>query len=258
MEKLDIQVFRNLKQEITESVTKMMEALEKGEELTEEVEQQVYTRYDEIIGILSEHDLSDIDFEEWRGMYLSSSEEHQLDFSKNKANIDFSIIKYGDERGAFPNFKGCKIKNFDFKKYYYSPETFDTEYIKENKDMFLSENISKEVADRFYKGETTLTDIQNNPELMKKVEEKNMKSSLADIYKVVGREELNKLDAQFIDGMAKNHYSMLRVLRDNPELTTAEKIMPALYQFAREKIIGYSKWDTWRSSFETRYSWRKF
>lgn len=241
MEKLDIQVFRNLKQEMAESMAKIVETLEKGDELAEEEEQQFYARYNEIIGILSEHDLSDIDFEEWRGMPLFSDEEHQLDFSKSKANIDFSIIEYSDQKGAIPNFKGCKIKNFDFKKYYYSPETFDAEYIKENENMFLSENISKEVADRFYNGETTLTDIQNNPELMKKVEEKNMNYYLAGIYKVIGREKLYKLDAQFIDGMAESQYSMLRVLRDNPELTTAEKIMPALYQFAREKIIGYSR-----------------
>ena len=233
MEKLDIQVFRKLKQE----TVKIIERAENENSTNEEIE-QLFERYKEIIEILSEHDLSDIDFEEWRGMTL---DPEVLDFSKSKANIDFSIIEYYDQKGVIPNFKGCKIKNFDFKKYYYSPEMFDAEYIKENEDMFLSENISKEVADRFYKGETTLTDIQNNPELMKKVEEKNMDKYLAEIYKAIGIEELCKLDAQFIDGVLEKQYSMLRVLKDNPELTTAEKIMPALYQFARKTIIGYSR-----------------
>lgn len=171
MEKLDLQIFRELRQEIVEYMTKYIEAEERGEYLSDEEEEQFLTRYKEIIGILSEHDLSDIDFEEWRGMLLYADEENPLDFSKTKANIDFSIIEY-DSYKAFPNLKSCQIKNFDFENYDYSPEMFDEEYRRENEGHFLSESIPEDVADRFYKGELTLTDIHNNPELANKIEEK--------------------------------------------------------------------------------------
>lgn len=92
MEKLDLQIFRELRQEIINYINKYREAEERGEYLSDEEQQQFLARYKEIIEILSEHDLSDIDFEEWRGMLLFADDENPLDFSKTKANIDFSII----------------------------------------------------------------------------------------------------------------------------------------------------------------------
>ena len=117
---------------------------------------------------------------------------------------------------------------------------FDEEFRKENEGRFLSENIPEEVSDRFYKGELTLTDIQNNPELANKIEEKNLAYGLRDIYKIIGREEFCKLDAQFIDA---TRYSWTELLNSNPNLRTAEEIMPVLYRSAREQIIGYSNDD---------------
>ena len=240
MEKLDLQIFRELRQEIIDYMNKYREAEERGEYLSDEEEEQFLTRYKEIIEILSEHDLSDIDFEEWRGMVLFADEDNTLDFSRTKANIDFSIIGEYDAYKTFPNFKSCQIKNFDFEKYDYSPEMFDEEFRKENEGRFLSENIPEEVSDRFYKGELTLTDIQNNPELANKIEEKNLAYGLRDIYKIIGREEFCKLDAQFID---TTRYSWTELLNSNPNLRTAEEIMPVLYRSAREQIIGYSNDD---------------
>ena len=234
MEKLDLQIFRNLKKEIIEYLENYNKAEERGEIISEEEEQKFLTRYKEIIEILSKHDLSDIDFEEWRGMYLYSSEDIPIDFSKTKANIDFSIIKY-DVYKAFPNFKSCQIKHFDFDKYYY-PDMFDEEFRKQNEDRFLSKDISEEVADRFYKGELTLTDIKNNPELVNKIEEKNLELGLRKIYKAIGKEEFCKLDAQFVD---TTKYVSEKLINLNSQLKTSEEIMTVLYKFAREKIIGY-------------------
>ena len=248
MEKLDLQIFRELKQEIVDYVTKYKEAEERGEYLSDEEEQQFLTRYREILEILSEHDLSDIDFEEWRGMYLFANAETPLDFSKTRANIDFSILEY-EAYKTFPNFKSCQIKNFDFEKNDYSPEMFDEEFRKENEGRFLSGNISEEVADRFYKGELTLTDIQDNPELMNKIEENNLAYGLRDIYKIIGREEFCKLDAQFID---TTRYSWTELLNSNPNLRTAEEVMPVLYKSAREQIIGYSNDDINRRFYHTQ------
>lgn len=240
MEKLDLQIFRALRQEIIDYINKFREAEERGEYLSDEEGEQFQVRYKEIIEILSEHDLSDIDFEEWRGMVLFADEDNPLDFSKTKANIDFSILEEYDAYKTFPNFKSCQIKNFDFEKYDYSPEMFDEEFRKENEGRFLSENIPEEVSDRFYKGQLTLTDIQNNPELANKIEEKNLAYGLRDIYKIIGREEFCKLDAQFVD---TTRYSWTELLNSNPNLRIAEEIMPVLYRSAREQIIGYSNED---------------
>ena len=231
MEKLDLQIFRELRQEIVDYITKYKEAEERGEYLSDEEKEQFLARYKEIIEILSEHDLSDIDFEEWRGMVLFANEDNPLDFSKTKANIDFSILEEYDAYQTFPNFKSCQIKNFDFEKYDYSSEMFDEEFRKENEGRFLSESISEEVADRFYKGELTLTDIQNNPELANKIEEKNLAYGLRDIYKIIGREEFCKLDAQFIDTTRR----WTELLNSNPNLRTEEEIMPVLYSLQEIK-----------------------
>ena len=125
MEKLDLQEFRALKQEILN-----FEEKQNSDEYIydEEEEERFFERYKEIIKILSEHDLSDIDFEEWRGMTLIVNKENPIDFSKTNANLDFSIIKYSSEFNDFdnlPNFKNCKIKNFDFEQYQYIPKMFN-------------------------------------------------------------------------------------------------------------------------------------
>ncbi len=238
MEKLDLQTFRELKQEVIDMINKYKEADDRGEYLSDEEVQQFLTRYKEIIEILSEHDLSDIDFEEWRGMYIGTNDDFPIDFSKTKANLDFSIIEYEDFSDFdFPNFRGCQIKNFDFDKYKYSPEMFDEGFRKENEGRFLSENIPEDIRDRFYTGKLTLTDIRNNPELANKISEKNIDYELRYIYNFLGREEFCKLDEAFIDGTFG--YSWKEVLEQNPDKKTANEIMPILYKAAREKIIGY-------------------
>lgn len=236
MEKLDLQIFRELKQEIVDMITRLQEADERGEDIPEEEVQKQLDRYKEIIDTLSQYDLSDIDFEEWRGMYLLVQDDIPIDFSKTKANLDFSIIAYESWK-AIPNLKSCQIKNFDFDRYEYSPDMFDEEFRKENEGRFLSPDIPEDVAEKFFEGKITLTDIKNNPELANKVGERNIDWSLRDIYKLIGREEFCKLDAEFMD---KTSYSWREFLELNPNLRTAEEIMPVLYRTAREKILGYS------------------
>ena len=54
MEKLDLQIFRSLKQEVVGYFEKYEEAEERGEDISEEEQQQVVERYKEIVGI---HDI---------------------------------------------------------------------------------------------------------------------------------------------------------------------------------------------------------
>ena len=240
MEKLNLETFRDLKQETIEIIKKIEEADNKGEELSEEELERSLGRYKEIIQTLSEHDLSDIDFEEWQGMFLAVAKELPLDLSKTKANLDFGMISYEGDRKYFPNFKGCTIKNFNFDEYPYNDEMFDEAYRKENAEKFLSSNVPEEVSKRFYEGKITLTDIKNNPELVDKFGEENIDWYLRDLYKLIGKEELCKLDAEFIDEI---NYDWQKLLGTNSNLKTADEIMPVLYENAREKILKYKNDD---------------
>ena len=48
----------------------------------------------ELQDVLLSCDLSNIPFDEWENFTILSDKEHYVDFSKTKANIDFSIIHY--------------------------------------------------------------------------------------------------------------------------------------------------------------------
>lgn len=182
MEKLDLQIFRELRQEIIDYMNKYREAEERGEYLSDEEKQQFLSRYRDIIGILSEHDLSDIDFEEWRGMLLFADDANPLDFSKTKANIDFSILEY-DAYKAFPNFKSCQIKHFDFEKKDYTPEMFDEEFRRENEGRFLDENAPEELKNSFYDGGTlTFQLINDNPEWREFLKGKDLSRAFTEEY----------------------------------------------------------------------------
>ena len=215
MEKLDLQTFRNLKQEVVDKIEIIMKFVElyeiqKSDENYEyddisKYEFDAINRYKEIIKTLLQYDLSDIDFEEWRGFFLWSSKEIPLDFSKTKANLDFSIIFYIQDDKTLPNLKSCKIKNFDFYRYKYTRNMFDENFVKENIEKFLSADIPQEVTERFYNCETTLTDIKTYTELANKVQEKNIGDpDLQKIYMSIGKEEFLKLDAKLIDRIKKS------------------------------------------------------
>ena len=166
MEKLDLQIFREFRQEIIDKRTELTERVDYlSEEEYDEDYEQFLARYREIIEILSEHDLSDIDFEEWRGMPLFLNKDNPLDFSKTKANIDFSII--WDDGGysvykTLPNFKSCQIKNFNFEKYAYSPEMFDEKFREENPTFFLSEEVPESVRKHYYEHNLSMQEFSEN------------------------------------------------------------------------------------------------
>ena len=237
MEKLDLQTFRNLKQEVVDKIEIIMKFVElyeiqKSDENYEyddisKYEFDAINRYKEIIKTLLQYDLSDIDFEEWRGFFLWSSKEIPLDFSKTKANLDFSIIFYIQDDKTLPNLKSCKIKNFDFYRYKYTRNMFDEDFVKENIEKFLSADIPQEVTERFYNCETTLTDIKTYTELANKVQEKNIGDpDLQKIYMSIGKEEFLKLDAKLIDRIKKSRGDLYT--RDLNNSKTAEDIYKKL------------------------------
>ena len=147
MEKLDLQIFRALRQEIIDYINKFREAEERGEYLSDEEGEQFQVRYKEIIEILSEHDLSDIDFEEWRGMALLADEDNPLDFSKTKiTKKDVKNIKpikvniYLDK--IFPQFNKIEIINED-NSFIYSIEQGKEQVIIKNEEDSITFTINR-------------------------------------------------------------------------------------------------------------------
>ena len=66
--------------------------------------------YYELQTKLLSYDLSDIPFIEWQGFNIYSDENHEVDFSKTHANIDFELINFSSSKGLL-NFTGCNIRN---------------------------------------------------------------------------------------------------------------------------------------------------
>ena len=108
----------------------------------------------EIQDKLLSYDLSDIPFEEWKGIYVSSSKDHIADFSKTHANIDFKYINFF----ANVNFKGCNLRNINIDRTI-KPEYFDEKTIKENEDLFLSDIFSPEFKEKYYSCTLAMNDL---------------------------------------------------------------------------------------------------
>ena len=84
---------------------------------------------------LLQYDLSDIPFEEWKGIEIISDDTNKADFSKTRANLDFNLFEYYGN----VNFKGCNVKNLERLIYYFT-NNFDEETIITNSTLFLSDS----------------------------------------------------------------------------------------------------------------------
>lgn len=87
---------------------------------------------------LLQYDLSDIPFEEWKGIEIIFDDTNKVDFSKIRANLDFNLFKYYGN----VNFKGCNVKNLERLKNNLNPNNFDEETIIANYTLFLSDSFS--------------------------------------------------------------------------------------------------------------------
>ena len=231
MKKLDLQIFRNLKQETIEYMEKIKKA-EEEEILSDDEKQQFLTRYKEIVEILSKHDLSDIDFEEWKGMLLFSDNNNILDFSETHANIDFSVIEY-DCNGTFTDFKSCKIRNFDFEKNSYSSEMFDEEYRKENKRYFLSEDVPENIRSLYYAHLLSLEEFEKYLPYFKG-------KKVAQSFSEFGNEgKIISLYGDDLYEMLSDYRPIIdKILSDYSILTTIKVPDPPITKEQRKKIMN--------------------
>ena len=96
---------------------------------------------------LLQYDLSDIPFEEWKGIEIIFDDTNKADFFKTSANLDTNLFEYYGN----VNFKGCNVKNLERLIYDFT-NNFDEETIIANYTLFLSDSFSDEFKEKYYSG----------------------------------------------------------------------------------------------------------
>lgn len=183
-EKITLEQFINIKEKVTQLLMQFQDYFEEHEndknfdfDLSEKkfIEQAFLVE-----SSLFNCDLSDIPFEAWQDFYIISDENHVVDFSKTRANIDFNMVRYTDN----VNFKGCNIRNLEVVGITLNPKYFDEKTIRANSSLFLSDSFSEEFKDKCYSNiQLKISDLVDlTPEQLQELEEK--KSDLHLDYKI--------------------------------------------------------------------------
>ena len=190
MEKIKVEEFEFYKKRILEIVSELES---EEEEVSEEREKELNVEYEDILKNMLGHDLSDIPASMWEGMHIFDTDDFEPNFEGTNANLDFSLfLKFElPRRNGFgdppklPSFKGCKLENFPFEKAMYTPEMFDEEFVKENEERFLSQDVPEEIKTRFYEGKLTFADLESNQEVKEKFVTNQLVYAVREIYELV-------------------------------------------------------------------------
>ena len=156
MEKLRIEEFENYKIRLLEILN---EVEDETTQIPRERESELIEEYEEILKSIFKYDLSDISAAMWEGIFILDPDELEINFEGTKANLDFNILRgidipqrnYVVMNSQLPSFKGCVITNFPFGTMRYTPEMFDEEFVAENSERFLSEDVPEELREKFIK-----------------------------------------------------------------------------------------------------------
>ena len=132
------------------------------------IEDIIFEKKYELLNYLASFDLSNIPFKEWKDIELVCSEDHCVDFSKTKANLDFDLVSVNNQFNSdYFNFHGCNIKNlFSLitKASRYSSKSFDNKTIQENLHVFLNPLVDINLQEIFYSGGMNIDYLLNHPE----------------------------------------------------------------------------------------------
>ncbi len=141
-----------------------------GNDLDDNMSEFLNRYYIPVQSALYNYDLSDIPFEEWKGLILVGSYYNIADFSNTKANIDFNLIKCN----GLTSFKGCNIRNIDSLNVNCYPRMFDEKVVNENSKYFLSNLFNDEFKKIYYDNLIDITHLLNlSSEQINELEEKN-------------------------------------------------------------------------------------
>ena len=150
----------------------------------------------ELQNTLLSYDLSNIPYEAWDDFTIFSDVVHRADFSKTKANIDFSIVHYygnGD-------FHGCQVCHLEEIKKIIKRQDFDERTIQNNPLLFLSNNFTDDFQKKFNNNMISMEDLDSltDKQIEKKKEkeiykhlEKRITSSI--LYQIIGIDKLLEL-----------------------------------------------------------------
>ena len=198
MEKLSLEEFRKIKQEINDLREEVANTEPSSERLRE-----IAVEHQEKLSKLTSYDLSDIDFEEYRGFDIS-----EMNFEGTGANLDFSIVECASR--WIGCLKGCNIRNFDF-SYRYTEEDFDSEFIEANKDNFWGLDIpDPSVRRRYYTELLTFEDLKKY-NLYDRADSSHFDYFIREIIDGLGMELLKYIDLDIL-----NNYSVYELA---PEFT---------------------------------------
>ena len=161
IEKLSLEQFR----EIKNSMLNLIKQVYNSETQAQSEEEKFLVEYNSLLERLLSSNLSDIPFEEWKGLYIFT--DGNLDLSKTHANIDFSLLA-GIEYDSI-NLQGCNIRGIQALDY--DETMFDAEYMKTHPEYFPDESIPIEVRRLFYDKNLAFSDLIEYPSLRKCVNE---------------------------------------------------------------------------------------
>lgn len=217
-------------------------------EYREELLKEWMIKYKETIEELTSFDLSEISFEDWNGITIYAYKEEisgmiiSADFSETYANLDFSNIEFiGDNF----DFHSCKILNLNDSDIEISKEIFDEDVIDTNSDFFTSEELPKDVKERFYSKRLTLNDIITYEEIfLKSKKHMGYPYNTEQFEKIIDNityEELKKID-----------YELLKIIdfklskQDIKEITKEEKITAEIFNKVLNNRIREEAISGWR------------
>lgn len=159
IEKMTLEQFREIKRQLA-AIIKQSEDLYEQHKNDENYnhdadEKKLEEQYLEVQNRLLSFDLSNIPYDKWMNMEIISDENHIADFSKTNANINFSMLEYS----PYANYKSCKIQNIAGRKRILNSEHFDSDVIKNNPSLFLSDSFPSSIKQKFYDMKLNMEDL---------------------------------------------------------------------------------------------------
>ena len=231
IEKMSLEQFQQIRNQLTQLLKEYednYEAHKNDENYDDSVEEQrLVAQYLEIQNRLLQYDLSDIPYEAWNAFYIISYDGYIPDFSRTKANIDFSLIQFY----GYVNFRGCNVRNLEECQY---PNTciFDENIINNNSSLFLSNIFTKEFKEKFDRNELTINDLVNlSSQQIEEIKKKNFSSHIYEKRKLIEIIGIDK-SIEFYNYSPKDYSSVAELVEmwlmpnnDNTNLPTIDEFI---------------------------------
>ena len=258
-EKLSIEEFRKYKEEQQQLLVRLNEENEilknSDNYNAEDFEKRGIDELARLQSRLFSYDLSDIPFEEWKDIALVSSDKYPADFSKTKANFDFSVLNIISSEKEVYNFRDCNVRNIDKVLGYYNDTFFDEKTIKENGNLFLLNDFSQDIKDKFYSRSLSIKDLVDlSDEQIHELENKSTHNfnqtdnNLINLLGVKKSIDLYKQDAttykniiELINVKYISKSNMRDDFRNILEKGTPAEIKTEIYNEIRKEISKYDK-----------------